>query len=380
MKGGLVTLYEFENAREIIVLKEGDQDTEYPEGSLVIRDDDTHEYLREDEFNSIQMKEWIMNGLNKIGYGIGNPQDITLYKNGKLSGDLFTGDGMEDAEDDISIYVSLPSRDAEIAQPPESVPPVRPGAQMRTPGKLSRGEEILEYLQREAEGLGEEFLGTGILKMYNAGSVTLEELKSFYNIYIKDEKVNNKDKNGLRMIIFAIHNDLYDVIEFLLNVPGIDITGSTSIDNPLLFSVMQDKLEMVQYLLDLKNEDGTYKIDVNFMDDKKTPIIFYGFMRYDQTGDDEILKTLLKRADIEINLSNDEGNTPLHVLCKIAVGNQFYEPIKIINILIEKGANKRVKNKNGLQPRDIIIGYIRSDVITDELRIKLISILKILDL
>jgi hypothetical protein len=279
MKGGLVQLYEFGNEREILVLKEDDQETEYPEGSLVIKDDDTHEYLRGGEFNSIIMKEWIMGGLNKKGYGIGNPEDIKLYKDGKRSGNLFTGDREEDAEDEISIYVELPPRvpeegegegaregavSGEPAPSVQTTPPV-----INTGHRVRWAEEYYEELKQEAEEIypNEGFIGTAIIKLFyreprHVYNITLKDLETLYNIYIKDEKVNQVNVFGDTMIGLAVHNKKYDVIDFLSKRPGINLNNAQSINNPLYIAAFHDlDLDMTGFLLNLKNEDGTYKID-----------------------------------------------------------------------------------------------------------------------
>lgn len=235
---------------------------------------------------------WIMNSLNKIGHlpRIENPDHIELYKDGKVSGNLFTGDDGDDAEDDISIYVKLPAalRDTEggeggvtehVEDSSGSVSG-KPQVPMVKSGTLTAVEERLEFLKREAEIYGEGFLGTGIIICYMKQLCDLAELRSFYNLYIKDENINKKNSKGLTMINSAVFFNSYPIIDFLLNITDIYINGDDAGDNPLLFSIYMigtetenfDGIEMVRFLLN-KKLNGEYMFDVNIEDsDGHTPL------------------------------------------------------------------------------------------------------------
>jgi ankyrin repeat protein len=58
-------------------------------------------------------------------------------------------------------------------------------------------------------------------------------------------------------------------------------------------------------------------------------------------------ETLLKNK-ADVNLAFKNGNTPLHFA--VASGN-----LKIVKLLVEKGANKNAKNNKGQTPFDIAI-------------------------
>ena len=288
MKGGLVTLKDFENDEEILVLREDDEapeedredaeiedadrellgDPSTHERSLVIRDDDMAGgiepgWLAAGDFEAQQMKGWIMEALNKDGYfpRIENPDDIQLYKGGKSIGDLFTGDEEEDAENDITIYVKLPSQSEATTSATTTVVDTsnksseqsKPKLPLLKTGRLSEAEERLEYLRSQAERYGEGFLGTGIIVCYVKRLCNLDELRSFYNLYIKDENINQKDGVGFTMINLAVKHNLYPIIEFLLNIPRIIINGNNMGDNPLLYSIY-----MIVYYLDEMNR---YKLN-----------------------------------------------------------------------------------------------------------------------
>jgi hypothetical protein len=288
MKGGLVTLIEFDTEKEISVLKGDDQETQVPEGSLVIKDDDLYDYLHEGEFNSIQMREWLKDNLN----GIDSPDDIKLYKGGKADSYEFTGDGEEDAENNITIYVKLPPESGTTTSATTATTAVvdtsNKSSEAELPlakiGRLTAAEERLETLKREAEIYGEGFLGTGIILCYTKKLCDLSELRSFYNLYIRDENINRKNSKGLTMINSAVLFKLYPIIDFLLNIPDININGNEAEDNPLLFSMFlfhyepdvpqlrHEDLTMVRYLLN-KKLNGGYMFDVNILDsDGKTPL------------------------------------------------------------------------------------------------------------
>jgi ankyrin repeat protein len=72
-------------------------------------------------------------------------------------------------------------------------------------------------------------------------------------------------------------------------------------------------------------------------------------------ADDRIVQLFLNNyTDIEVNVSDDFGNTPLHHLCqnkKITSNKQ-----KILDLLVAKKANINSKNKRGSTPLNYAIG------------------------
>ena len=67
----------------------------------------------------------------------------------------------------------------------------------------------------------------------------------------------------------------------------------------------------------------------------------------------KFVEYFIKKND-DVNKKNKNGDTPLHLAFKI--GN--YE---IIRLLLENGANLKIKNKKGFTPFDIANKEIRTD-------------------
>ena len=70
-------------------------------------------------------------------------------------------------------------------------------------------------------------------------------------------------------------------------------------------------------------------------------------------GADFCINILLSWID-DINIKNDEGNTPLHL--SVFSGNFFnfiLEKSKLIRKLVSKGADLNIKNNNGLTPLEL---------------------------
>jgi hypothetical protein len=365
MRGGEVKLYDFENGEEILVLSDNDK-TEVPSGTLVMRNDDVIEegWLTEGQFNPIQMKEWIMAGLSSSDYRMDSPEYIELYKDGKGKRHLFTGDGEVDASSDIKIYVKLPPKTTEETENPVT----QPGAQfpMKT-GFMSSGEIRLYYLKQQASAQdiqmgGNGFLGTIILNMHIAEQVTLEELKSFYILYIRDENVNREDSEGLTMLNLAVTAGRLDLINFLVDVPEIEL-------NSVLEVAMNNYNHgIVNYLSNLRNADGTYRINVNSYVQRRPRkatenerVIMWSMLYYEMKQcRPEFTPALLNRTDINVNLPNTylhlNGDTPLHRAVETV-------DLEMVEALIQKGSNidassafvtfGRIRSEGGETPRDV---------------------------
>lgn len=329
MKGGVVKIFEcgYNEAgeeKEIFVLRENDEETELQEGSLVIKDNDTHDWLREDGINEDNLKGWIMNGLNKENPRfIEDKTKITVYK--KNCSDEFTSmDGDIDGTNDINLYVGLPPR---TPPPPVAAdtPDTPDTSETQTEklaslsiqpsirkGEFTSGEfqlEKLRVIKRITEEIYPgEFLGTALIKLYKSRryAITLDELKSFYKIYIKDANINETNQYGETMLALAVYFKEYDIISFLVDIPGINLNDSNILRNPLFLAIDKLDYSMIDFILSLN---------------ARHPII-------------------------DVNLKNDIGETPLFALYR-QMGKHVDEGKNIMEMfekLIDVGADKEAKN------------------------------------
>jgi ankyrin repeat protein len=60
--------------------------------------------------------------------------------------------------------------------------------------------------------------------------------------------------------------------------------------------------------------------------------------------------TLLAQEDTNVNLSNNDGNTPLHYLCRRVAAELGDEQLKLVSLLIAKNANVNLANASNETP------------------------------
>ena len=147
-----------------------------------------------------------------------------------------------------------------------------------------------------------------MIKLYKSRkyAITLDELKSFYEIYIKDANINETNQDGDTMLKLAVYFKEYDIISFLVDIPGINLNDKYSMRNPLFLAIDKLDYSMIDFILSL-NESH--------------PII-------------------------DVNIKNDIGETPLFALYRqmekhVDEGENIIEMFKK---LIDMGADKDAKN------------------------------------
>lgn len=305
MKGGVVKIFECGRdeageEKEIFVLREGDEETEPPEGSLVIKDNDIHDWLREDGINQDNLKGWIIDGLNKQNPGfIEDKTKITVYKK-NCSDEFISMNPDIDGTNDINLYVGLPPLTPPVApETPVAVgtpdtsekqtgklaslnmpPSIRTGGYTprdSSAGKLDKLRKIKIKVETIYPG---EFLGTALIKFYNRRyNVTLDELKSIYEIYITDEDINKTNQYGDTMLGTAVYLKNYDIFQYLVNIPGINLNDNYSTRNPLFLAINGKDYHMIDLISSLNASDPI--IDVNVKNEiGETPLFaLYGQMR-----------------------------------------------------------------------------------------------------
>lgn len=111
---------------------------------------------------------------------------------------------------------------------------------------------------------------------------------------------------------------------------GVNVNTNKSGFNPLLFACENDMTEIACLLLDQSS------IDVNVLDDetKWTPS-----MHAVNNNNDTVFTSLLKKK-CDLNLSDSEGNTALHLA--VEGENDLF-----VDLLVKHGADKSVRNDEG---------------------------------
>eukprot|EP00039_Didymoeca_costata_P025858 m.14420 g.14420 ORF g.14420 m.14420 type:complete len:212 (+) comp5090_c0_seq1:114-749(+) len=113
----------------------------------------------------------------------------------------------------------------------------------------------------------------------------------------------------------------------------------------------EDKGELVAYPLheaakrgniDFLKECLLNKVSVNGLDKSgSTPLHWAA-----RGGHVDCVREILKVANVQVDVQNKLGDTPLH-------GAAWKGQSEIISMILEKGANRRVENKDGEKPYDL---------------------------
>jgi ankyrin repeat protein len=144
--------------------------------------------------------------------------------------------------------------------------------------------------------------------------------------------INTKDNYGETALIKSYENDNFDILKYLIE-KGLDInTKNYKGYNPLLISCMWPYFELIENLI------KEYKADIHVTDnDGNTPLHLVFHCEYPEI---EIVEFLLDNG-ANINAKNNRGENVLRCAC------EHYGIEDIIKLLIEKGADINMKDNKG---------------------------------
>lgn len=179
---------------------------------------------------------------------------------------------------------------------------------------------------------------------------------AFDNFDINEENISNQipseavavDFFGRKNIHTAAYAGNVDLINNILNdeATGPDITNVPNRQfggmTALHYAVLGNSNDAVKAILEHTSTDVTIK------DIKGSNVLHYAAFKVNP----EIFSTLLQKNSVKelINQTDDEGNTPLHVL---AMSKNTTRMQKCLEILSDNGADFRMPNKQGHIPYDI---------------------------
>ena len=170
------------------------------------------------------------------------------------------------------------------------------------------------------------------------------EVKSFLN---RGFSPNLVDSSGNPLLVLAIKDKSYGVIEVLLTTKGMDVDLSNKQgETPLMFAAINGDLPLVKTLV-LKNRAQLDHIGW-------TPL-HYAASR----GQLEVSQFLIDNGAL-VNSLNLGGTTPL--MMAVQSGNDY-----LVKLLLDKGANLQLRNDLGLSAIDIADIY-NKPVISEGLR------------
>jgi len=153
---------------------------------------------------------------------------------------------------------------------------------------------------------------------------------------------SNKDKRDNSPLIYAIQtlenseeND--DIINYLID-HGADVNEiNRQGDTPLIYAIRKGKIEVIKALI---KHGADINRKTNF---GSTPLITALFEK-----NDTIVKYLLNHG-VDINERSNDNSTPLHYAIDLLIRNEN-ESMAVVDFLLEKGANLKIKNKSGDTP------------------------------
>lgn len=181
---------------------------------------------------------------------------------------------------------------------------------------------------------------------YPGTSIIYDSCLTGFNKYILTKliKFNNKLVNKLNNrhqipLYNALTNKL--LFDFLIENKA-DYNYSLYFDNILLTAIKTGNIYVIQKLLTFND------LNLLYYNSERNYACLTIFLKYENfTIPDEIKREILKRTN-NINLQNIFGNTALHFLLL------YDDWLKYKDILVTKNLDIYIKNKNGLQPINLI--------------------------
>ena len=145
--------------------------------------------------------------------------------------------------------------------------------------------------------------------------------------------VNVRNNDGNTPLHLAACNGHFNIVKLLID-NGCDINAVTKVKNTALHCAAQSgHFEIVKLLI----EKGA-ALDVT--DSKKNTALH--FATYQEHF--EIVKCLLEKG-VNVNPVDKDGDTPLHLAIK---SDKF--SVELVKVLLDYGADFKLKNKNGISP------------------------------
>lgn len=157
---------------------------------------------------------------------------------------------------------------------------------------------------------------------------------------------NATNKDGQTPLHMAAQAGKSEQVQFYINQPGVEINAKSATgDTALHYAIIQRKLVVIDKLI--KHSE----IDLYVANEKnETPLLMVM-----QGGHPDAFNALIECKNFKINQPGDGGNTLLHMAVKS-------RNIEFVLILIEKGADTKVKNNKGLMPIDLSSGQWKIEV------------------
>lgn len=149
--------------------------------------------------------------------------------------------------------------------------------------------------------------------------------------------INGRDAQGRTAAMAATHNNQIDTLRALIQAGAdINIRDNRS-DNPFLYASAEGLFEIVQLTIEAKADT---KLTNRFGGTALIPAC--------ERGHVEIVETLLTRTDVDVNHVNRLGWTALLEAIVLSNGGERHQ--RIVQLLVDHGADMRIADKDGITP------------------------------
>ncbi len=187
-----------------------------------------------------------------------------------------------------------------------------------------------------------------------------EKIKDFVQ---KEKKVNILNTFGQTPMHIAALNNRFEYIPLLLSL-GADPTLKDDDQASVILYISRLRDPSILKLLLQKGAD------INEVSDLKEETILH---LYSEAGNlDMVQNTIELGGSNSLNKKDFRGNTPLHR----SIGSMSVDKLEVTKLLVQKGADKNLKNKKGQTPMHIAEENLSLKFLDPEITKKQIKILK----
>ncbi|MBO7454279.1 MAG: ankyrin repeat domain-containing protein [Alphaproteobacteria bacterium] len=187
----------------------------------------------------------------------------------------------------------------------------------------------------------------------NSDKKRLDLIKESMEGLDKDNIAEIINENGGSLIFAALNYDHMDIVLFLLKQEGVNVNVKNKDGNTLLHlaCLKGERKDMVELLINLKDEAGNYVVDVNEKNKNRYTPLHYACASKECKDIVELLINLKDEAGnyvVNFNEKNNNGNAPLHIACLRGERKDIVE--LLINLKDEAGnyvVDVNEKNKDG---------------------------------
>ncbi|MDM5187035.1 ankyrin repeat domain-containing protein [Bacillus sp. DX4.1] len=191
-------------------------------------------------------------------------------------------------------------------------------------------------VQVKHEKKKEEKKGENLMDKQLLLSATLGDTETVLKLIKDGANINVIGEQGETPIMAATYHNHMETVKALIEA-GADIQlQDKNKDNPFLYASAEGYLEIVKLTI----EAGTNTKETNRYGTALIPAA--------ERGHVEVVRELLTRTDIDVNYINDLGWTAL--LEAIVLGNGSENHKRVIQLLIENGADVNMPDREGVTP------------------------------